>query len=365
MIFSPNKTGRTLRFAPCDFIFGIQRFAYEARRRRRPIKPSKPMPKSEAPVGSGMAALNEIVADGRKILVSAAGRDLYRLSHILRGKGGELSPPASAIAANQPFSASFLVDLEAVRMAMTNDSLFDPNPYEKIELRVTWGLVTDLATGGTPTIDAANTFLDVQVLETTVGANLILFNKLIAFDEVPITATSSAQRVRVAVDSRRVWLAVLAAGVAAYGLIGTFYAGTFSALVPLWFVALSALAHESHQWLLRLFRYRIDEAIRKRRGLDPVDLGRDDDDRRLYTRVFRASCRRHRLWVNGYCWMTNHVHVVAVPERPNSIALTFRRVNTIYAQEFNKKYGFTGYVWKDRPYSAPMDDSQPMRRRSG
>lgn len=140
----------------------------------------------------------EIIADGRKILVSASGRDLYRLSQIMHGKAGELIPPATATAANQPFSASFLIDLEAVRMAMTNDSLFDPNPYEKIELRVTWGGPLDLATvGAGSTIDAANTFLDVQVLETTVGANLILFNKLISFDEQPITASSSALRIRV------------------------------------------------------------------------------------------------------------------------------------------------------------------------
>jgi len=140
----------------------------------------------------------EIIADGRKILVAASGRDLYRLSQIMHGKAGELSAPSTFVAANTPFSASFLVDLEAVRMAMTNDSLFDPNPYEKIELRITWGDRPDISTvGAGSTIDTANTFVDVEVLETTVGANLILFNKLISFDETPITASSSALRIRV------------------------------------------------------------------------------------------------------------------------------------------------------------------------
>ena len=139
----------------------------------------------------------EIIADGRKTLVNAAARDLYRLCQHIRSKAGELVPPATFTAANTPFSATFLIDLEAVRMAMTNDSLFDPNPYEKIELRITWGTVGSISSAGTPTIDAANTFVDVQVLETTVGANMILFNKLISFDEIPILATSSALRIRV------------------------------------------------------------------------------------------------------------------------------------------------------------------------
>lgn len=139
----------------------------------------------------------EIIADGRKTLVNAAGRDLYRLCQYTRSKAGEMVPPASFVVVNQPFSATFLIDLEAVRMGMTNDSLFDPNPYEKIELRITWGTVASISAGGTPTIDPALTFVDVQVLETTVGANMILFNKLISFDEVPILSTQSALRVRV------------------------------------------------------------------------------------------------------------------------------------------------------------------------
>jgi len=150
---------------------------------------------SEVPLG--LIQRVEIIADGRKTLVNAAARDLYRLCQFTRRKAGELVPPASFIIANQTFSATFLIDLEAMSMAMTNDSLFDPNPYEKIELRITWGTVASISTGGTPTIDVANTFVDVQVLETTVGANMILFNKLITFDEQAIVASSTALRIRV------------------------------------------------------------------------------------------------------------------------------------------------------------------------
>jgi putative transposase len=54
--------------------------------------------------------------------------------------------------------------------------------------------------------------------------------------------------------------------------------------------------------------------------------------------------------------MTNHVHVVGVPEREDSIAKTFRDCHGTYASEFNKKYKKTGHVWQARPYSCVLDE---------
>jgi hypothetical protein len=139
----------------------------------------------------------EVIGDGRDTIVNAAGRDLYRLAHIFHGKAGELQPPANFTAANQAISALITVPLEAARMAMSADSFFDPNIYEKVELRVTWGTVANISAGGTPTIDTANTFLDVQTGETTEGADRIMFQKQITHDEVNVNATSTAFRVRV------------------------------------------------------------------------------------------------------------------------------------------------------------------------
>lgn len=144
----------------------------------------------EAPLG--LIAKLELVADGRKILWTAAGRDLYRYCHLFRGVSTELNPPAVTANQNNPFSASFIIDNSAIRMQLPADSLFDPREYEKIELRVTWGTVNSIVSGGTAsTVVTALTQLEVQIQQTTVGVEHVAFNRILQFDEQIVTATSS------------------------------------------------------------------------------------------------------------------------------------------------------------------------------
>lgn len=133
----------------------------------------------------------EVVADGRKVLVSAAGRDLFRLAHIYRGKHAELVAPTTAINASNPFQATIVVDFEAARMAVPLDSFFDPRPFEKVELRITFGQTTDaFPSGTTPTFNAGSQ-VDVQLNQTTEGAPNVLFNRLHLFDEFTVAAAST------------------------------------------------------------------------------------------------------------------------------------------------------------------------------
>jgi hypothetical protein len=132
----------------------------------------------------------ELVADGRKILWTAAGMDLWELCHLFRGKAPELNPPALGIATN-PFSASLVIENSAFRMQFPADSMFDPREYEKIELRVTWGTITNLITVPANGSVSATTQLDVQAQQTTVGVEHIGFNRVIQFDEQSIVSASS------------------------------------------------------------------------------------------------------------------------------------------------------------------------------
>ena len=144
----------------------------------------------EAPLG--LIRKLELVADGRKILWTAAGRDLYRLAHLFRGVEGERGAPIATANQINTFSATFIVDNMALRMQLPADSLFDPREYEKIELRVTWGTVADITNGGTaPAINTATTFVDVQIQQTTVGVEHVAFNRVIQFDEQTVSGASS------------------------------------------------------------------------------------------------------------------------------------------------------------------------------
>lgn len=139
----------------------------------------------------GLISKIELIADGRKVLFSLAGRDAYRMTHFMRGFEPErIFPDSAAIQAGTGISAHFILDNQAVRFQSPVDSFFDPRPYEKIELRVTWGTIADVIDGGTGTVNAG-TQLDVIVEQTTEGSDLILFNRLLTFDENIIAAAST------------------------------------------------------------------------------------------------------------------------------------------------------------------------------
>ena len=57
----------------------------------------------------------------------------------------------------------------------------------------------------------------------------------------------------------------------------------------------------------------------------------------------------------GYCLMTNHVHLVAVPERPAAFAEALGRLHGEYARRLHERWGGHGHLWQNRFYSCPLD----------
>ncbi len=56
------------------------------------------------------------------------------------------------------------------------------------------------------------------------------------------------------------------------------------------------------------------------RGVRSTALFAEDDDRVLYLELMRSECGRFGVEILAWCLMTNHVHLVAVPEREESLA---------------------------------------------
>ena len=64
-----------------------------------------------------------------------------------------------------------------------------------------------------------------------------------------------------------------------------------------------------------------------------------------------------RVDLIGWCWMSNHVHMIAVPRRPDSLARLIRRVHSGYAQQFNRLHRRDGHLWRSRFYSCALGPS--------
>jgi len=78
------------------------------------------------------------------------------------------------------------------------------------------------------------------------------------------------------------------------------------------------------------------------------------DDRRFYLETLRAKCRDHGVSAWGYCLMTNHVHLVAVPGSAKALSQALGQAHGKYARWFNRRYRRSGHLWQNRFYSSAL-----------
>ena len=86
-----------------------------------------------------------------------------------------------------------------------------------------------------------------------------------------------------------------------------------------------------------------------------------DDDRRVFLDLLAEASKRFDLAVDGYCLMTNHIHLVVTPEREDLLAGALKRTNQLYAQYVNRLHGRSGHLWQDRFFSCPLDETHRWR----
>src|SRR6476619_3090605 len=72
------------------------------------------------------------------------------------------------------------------------------------------------------------------------------------------------------------------------------------------------------------------------RGSRRLNVFRDEADRLSYVDFFGESCEMFGLVVHAYSLMPNHVHYIAVPGRPDSVAKTSHRAHGMYSNWFNE-----------------------------
>jgi len=87
------------------------------------------------------------------------------------------------------------------------------------------------------------------------------------------------------------------------------------------------------------------------RGNNRQQIFLSDEDRRRYQDLLRAQLAPCAVDLLGWCWMNNHVHLIAVPRLPNSLSRLIMQVHSCYAQAFNRRYERSGHLWQSRFFS--------------
>jgi len=80
-----------------------------------------------------------------------------------------------------------------------------------------------------------------------------------------------------------------------------------------------------------------------------------DAERLGYLDLLRQGRHKHPLAVLGYCLMSNHVHIVAIPHQAEDLSKILQQVQGRYAGYWNTAHCSSGHAWPGRFYSCPMD----------
>jgi putative transposase len=82
-----------------------------------------------------------------------------------------------------------------------------------------------------------------------------------------------------------------------------------------------------------------------------------DADRMTYLELMREYSQLYGLSLLGYCLMSNHVHLIAVPRTSEALSQSLKQAHGRYASYWNALRSSTGHVWQGRFYSCPLDES--------
>jgi putative transposase len=83
----------------------------------------------------------------------------------------------------------------------------------------------------------------------------------------------------------------------------------------------------------------------------------DDGDCIAYLELLQRHCKLYHLPLIGYCLMSNHLHLIAVPPNAEALSQTLKHTHGRYASYWNGRHSSSGHVWQGRFYSCPVDDS--------
>ena len=85
-----------------------------------------------------------------------------------------------------------------------------------------------------------------------------------------------------------------------------------------------------------------------------------EDDYEAYLELMAQWCSRCGVDVWAYCLMPNHVHLVAVPEKRDSLRRAVGEAHRRYTRRINFREQWRGHLWQERFSSFVMDDAHVL-----
>ncbi len=90
------------------------------------------------------------------------------------------------------------------------------------------------------------------------------------------------------------------------------------------------------------------------RGNRRQDVYADAADQRYFLQLLTRVTERYGWLIHAYCLMTNHYHLLVETPQPN-ISAGMQRLNSMHAEWFNWRHGFSGHLFQGRFHSAVVE----------
>ena len=81
-----------------------------------------------------------------------------------------------------------------------------------------------------------------------------------------------------------------------------------------------------------------------------------EEDRIVYLRILQEQSQKNQVKIWAYCLMSNHVHLIAVPEGESGLAKAIGETHKRYTRKVNFREGWRGYLWEGRFKSFVLDE---------
>ena len=80
------------------------------------------------------------------------------------------------------------------------------------------------------------------------------------------------------------------------------------------------------------------------------------EDKAEYLKILKLQSELFGLQVWAYCLMDNHVHLIVVPSKKESLTKAIGETHQLYTRMINFREGWRGYLWQGRFHSFPLDE---------
>ncbi|MDX6504415.1 MAG: REP-associated tyrosine transposase [Gaiellaceae bacterium] len=86
------------------------------------------------------------------------------------------------------------------------------------------------------------------------------------------------------------------------------------------------------------------------RGVDGIPIFVDNADREVFISILATVVEDYALECHSYCLLSTHFHLVLGTPEAN-LAAAMQRLNSGYAQSYNRRYGRKGHLFERRYHS--------------